>query len=290
MLRGLGSASRSRSGYMMLLAPSAACVPDAFRDVEINPGHYEHVLSQLQQLRGRVYLQDGAITASQLAANGRHILDVDAQSWHIVSLRGDGEVTGCARYRVHREDVTPESLGAWNSALARHVGWQWALRLVFRREIDLARHRNVQYVEVGGWAIAEELRFSPESADVALATYALAHHLGGCVGITTATVRNCSARILRKIGGQSLDFAAGPLPAYYDPQYRCEMELLRFDSDQLNPKYQSRLDRIARRFLDVPVLCAAAGEAEADTTPARSPWADVHVPCGVGDLAAAVAC
>ncbi len=285
MMRGLGSAWRSRSGYMMLLAPSAACVPDAFRDVEINPSHHQRVLAQLQRLRGRVYLQDGAIHASQLSPTGRHMLDVDNSSWHIVSLAGDGQVTGCSRYCVHREDVTPEGLGAWNSALARHVGWQWAIRLVFRREIDLARRRKVSYVEVGGWAITEELRFSPASAEVALATYALAHHLGGCVGLTTATVRNCSSKILRKIGGQSLDFAAGPLPTYYDPQYACEMELLRFDSDTLNPKYQSRLDHIARRFLDVPVVCAAAGEAATPMVPAPV-WAGLQMP----DLTAAVAC
>ncbi len=63
------------------------------------------------------------------------------------------------------------------------------------------------------------------------------------------------------------------------------MELLRFDSDTLNPKYQSRLDHIARRFLDVPVVCATAGEAVTPMAPAPV-WAGLQM----GDLAAAVAC
>jgi hypothetical protein len=289
MKRGLGSAWRSRTSRFLLLAPSAADVPGAFRDVDVNPEHHERILAELQRLRGRVYLHDGAITPAQLRANGRHMLDVDNRSWHIVSLSADDQVTGCARYRVHDEDVVPEALGAWNSALARHVGWQWALRVVFRREIELAKERHVAYVEVGGWAITEELRFTPESAEIALSTYALAQHLGGCVGITTATVRNCSSRILRKIGGQSINFAAGPLPSYYDPQYRCEMELLRFDSDALNPRYQSRMDRIASRFLEVPVLCAT-DDALGVPAAAAAAWSRVAASSGTGDLAAAIAC
>jgi hypothetical protein len=92
-----------------------------------------------------------------------------------------------------------------------------------------------------------------------LATYALAQKLGGCVGITTATVRNCSSRILRKIGGRPLEVAEQTLPAYYDPQYRCDMELLRFESSAPNPKYQARMARLADYLPELPVVCARGG-------------------------------
>jgi len=98
-----------------------------------------------------------------------------------------------------------------------------------------------------------------QAMDIALATYALAQKLGGCVGITTATVRNCSSRILRKIGGRPLEVAEQELPAYYDPQYRCDMELLRFESNAPNPKYQARMARVAEHLADLPVICARGG-------------------------------
>jgi hypothetical protein len=244
-------------GDFALLAPCEAHVPESFRRVVVDPMRHERLLTKLQRLRGRVYLRDGAIEPSQLSPDGRHCLDVDEHSWHVVSLHPNGDVIGCARYRPHREKVRLEDLGVWSSALARHHVWQPMLREAVEGEIELARRQNVAYAEVGGWAVTEELRFTPQAMDIALSTYALAEKLGGCVGITTATVRNASSRILRKIGGRPLEVAARPLPAYYDPQYRCDMELLRFESNAPNPKYQARMARVESRLPDLPVVCAA---------------------------------
>ena len=97
-----------------------------------------------------------------------------------------------------------------------------------------------------------------EAMNIALSTFALAQSIGGAIGLTTATVRNCSSRILRKIGGRSLGLPGCPLPSYFDPQYGCEMELLRFDSNAPNPKYQTRIDDILSRFFELPVVCARA--------------------------------
>jgi hypothetical protein len=249
-------------GEFTLLAPSTTLVPDAFRCVDVNPERHERILTQLQRLRGRVYLHDGAIEPSQLSSDGRHRAEIDDHSWHVVSLLPDGRVTGCARYRVHRESVRFEDLGVWASPLAHHADWQPVLREAVESEIALARRRNLAYAEVGGWAVAEDLRFTPQAVDIALSTYALAQKLGGCVGITTATVRNASSRILRKIGGRPLEVAACPLPSYYDPQYRCDMELLRFESNAPNPRYQTRMARVANRLQDLTVVCAKGPHAE----------------------------
>jgi len=256
-MRVLGS-TRSRSGTLMLLAPSEAHVPGSFPAVDVNPKRYEDILAQLQRLRGSVYLHDGAITADQLSSDGRHVLGIDAASWHVVSVQPDGRVTGCSRYRAYGKNTQPEHLSAWKSALATDRTWRGTLHMALESEISLARKRNVDYVEVGGWAIAEDLRFSMEAINIALSTYALARSVGGCIGLTTATVRNCSSRILRKIGGRSLGLPGCPLPSYFDPQYGCEMELLRFDSNAPNPKYQSRIDDILSGFYELPVVCARA--------------------------------
>jgi hypothetical protein len=269
-------------GDFALLAPSETHVPDLFRRVDVNPERHERILTQLQRLRGRVYLHDGAIEPSQLSSDGRHRADIDDHSWHVVSLLPDGRVTGCARYHVHRESVRLEDLGVWASPLAHHEDWQPMLRQAVESEIALARRRNLAYAEVGGWAVAEELRYTPQAVDIALSTYALAQKLGGCVGITTATVRNASSRILRKIGGRPLEVAACPLPSYYDPQYRCDMELLRFESNAPNPRYQTRMARVANRLPDLSVVCAKGLPAERSlarrfmsdrpAAPKVSPW------------------
>jgi hypothetical protein len=258
MFHVLDSPTRSRTGRLMLLAPSVECVPDAFRRVDANPKHHARTLAGLQRLRGRVYLQDGAIEASQLTTDGRHRVDADDRSWHLVSVQPDGRVTGCARYRPHDERVRPEDLAVWRSPLARHRLWRTALRMAVEGEIERARQRDLAYVEVGGWAIAQERRFTPEALEIALFTYALAENVGGCIGITTATVRNCSSRILRKLGGRSLEVDGCVLPSYYDPQYRCEMEILRFDSTAPNPRFADSIRDISNRILDLPVLCAAS--------------------------------
>jgi hypothetical protein len=268
-MRILGS-TRSRSGRLMLLAPSEAYVPDSFPTVDVNPERHDEILAQLQRLRGSVYLHDGAIDSAQLSPDGRHVLGVDAGSWHVVSVQPDGRVTGCSRYRAYGEGTEPEHLGAWRSALASDRLWRGPLHMALKSEIALARKRNVDYVEVGGWAISEDMRYTTEAINIALSTFALAQTIGGCIGLTTATVRNCSSRILRKIGGRSLGLPGCPLPSYFDARYGCEMELLRFDSNAPNPKYQTRIDDILSRFFELPVVCARAA-AEASREFVRRP-------------------
>jgi hypothetical protein len=255
------SPSVPRRGRLMLLAPSAAHVPPAFGHFDVNVKRHDALLAGVQRLRGCVYLQDGAIIPSQLTADGRHVIQKDNASWHVVSVQPDGKVVGCARYLPHAHDVSPEAVGVWSSALARHEAWRQPLRRAVEGDLALARRRNVAYVEVGGWAIAEELRFTWEAMQIALSTYALAETIGGCIGITTATVRHRSSSILRKIGGQSLEFQGCPLPAYYDPHYRCEMEILRFESSSPNPKYRRKIEGILRELIDLPVVCAKMGDA-----------------------------
>ena len=74
------------------------------------------------------------------------------------------------------------------------------------------------------------------------------------MGIATATVRNRSSSILRRIGGGALEVEGEQLPAYYDPQYKCQMEIVRFSSNSPNPKYWRWIEQIATTLLNVPVF------------------------------------
>ena len=245
------------AGSLLLLAPTSHGVPDAFRSVRVDGGQHARLLAEVQRLRGNVYLDDGAITSAQLASDGRHIQEADRHSWHVVAVQPDGSVIGCARYRSHASDVSPEDLGVWQSSLARDPQWQSSLREAITNQIDQARRAGLSYVEVGGWAVAQAHRGTTHAFETAVSAYALASGLGGCIGITTATVRHCSSRILRKLGGGSLVAGDQTLPSYYDDRYGCEMEILRFDSRTLNRRYGKHVDRVFSRFQSVKVIAAA---------------------------------
>lgn len=273
-----GVPSRPPSGTLMLLAPSFDDVPDAFSDVEVDGDWHTRLLGELQRLRGAAYLEDGAISPAQLTPDGRHIQDADHHSWHVIAVEQDGSVTACARYRPHVPDVEPEALGIWHSALAHDPAWQGSLRAAVAHDIELARCNNLAYVEVGGWAVTRLRRGTMQAFDTAVSTFALAARLGGCIGITTATVRHCSSRILRKLGGQSLVAHGLTLPSYFDPRYGCDMEILRFDSQVPSRRYGSYIERMADAFQQVPVVAAR---------PSFSPaLAARHMPCFAASVVA----
>jgi len=229
---------------------------------EYAPDLYDRLLADVQRLRGATYLEDGAVSAAELTADGRQVSSADTRSWHVLSVDAGGTVRGCARYLPHGNRVSFSDLMLRKAALARHPVWGGKLRQAVEADVALARRRRVEYVEVGGWALHEIARCTREALRIALATYALSRSLGGCIGISTVTVRHCSAAILQKIGGRFLEFSNTPMPQYYDPQYRCEMALLRFDSNETNPRYTSCMEELCLQFPAVPVLHKSAHQAD----------------------------
>jgi predicted GNAT family N-acyltransferase len=243
---------------VLLLAPALAGIPDSFKQVQRSPSLHADLLARVQRLRGAVYLADGAISPAQLTADGRHEQDVDADSWHVAMVQDDGDVMACARLHAHASNVRPEDLGIWRSALVRDPEWRDTVRRAVLEEMAVARRQGSQFVEVGGWAVAEAWRGTGPAIATALSTYALAWGLGGCIGLTTATVRHCSSRILRKLGGRTLALGDVELPCYFDPQYGCDMEILRFDSNGSSPRYAGHIARMAARFFVAPVVVPTA--------------------------------
>jgi hypothetical protein len=225
----------------------------------------------MQKLRGAVYLGDDAIEPWQLRADGRHEHVTDAESWHLLAMDTRGRVCGCLRYRQLSNQVSFETLGVNDSALASSPVWRGKLQHAIEEELAIARREQVAYVELGGWAIAPERRGTPEALRLALLAYTLAQALGGCRGITTATVRHRSATILRKIGGQPLEINGSKMPPYYDPQYRCEMEVLKFDSRRPEKLYARWLQELSLRLPEIQVVCNVRG-----ASPSRLPRRHVH--------------
>jgi hypothetical protein len=247
--KGLSASPRQ----MLLLAPSASAARGFFSEVRISPNRFEDLMAEMQTLRGRIYLEEGAIAPDQLT-NGRHLVGLDDGSWHLLVLDKDDRVCGCARYREYSNQVSFSDLAVSRSALADSPAWGEQLKTVIEGEVALARRLNVPYVELGGWALTEEIRATAEALRMALASYGLARGLGGGVGLSTVTRRNCSSTILRRMGGRSLEHRGAELPAYYDPQFRCEMEVLRFYSWAPNPRYNLWIDGVTAELSAIPVL------------------------------------
>jgi hypothetical protein len=243
---------------MILLAPPYAAHAASFDSLEVDPSHYKFFLAEAQRLRGRVYLEDGAICQGELSPDGRLVHPQDARGWHLLLVNSRDSVLGAVRYVPLEGNVSFFNLSVARSALAYSREWGFRLRRAVDDEREKARRRRMGYAEVGGLVLSEELRHSTAAVKLLLNVYALMRFLGGALAIATATVRHHSSSILRRMGGNSLSTDGGELPSYYDAQYECDMEILGFDSDSPASKYEERIYEYQHQLLEVPVFCTAA--------------------------------
>jgi hypothetical protein len=249
--------SRGAFESLRLLAPSLPHQDANFRIRQFDQDQHNFLLGEAQRLRGRVYLQDGAIDARQLSDDGRFVHPDDEHSWQLLVMDSRGKVAGCARYIPHHEYASFSELGVATSALARSAEWGPGLRRAVELERAKARCLGKGFAEVGGWALSEELRYSKAALEIFANVCALARSLGGAIAITTATNRHHSASILRRLGGWRLVTNDGvPLPTYYDPQYDCEMEILCFDSDSPSPRFVERVEECQHSLASIPAVFA----------------------------------
>jgi hypothetical protein len=245
----------SSQTQLVILPPARSAAPRVFRNIEIDSRRYDRMLAEMQRLRGRVYLRDGAIQADELTPDGRHKLAIDERSWHILLLDDGSRVSGCLRYLEERKSSRFDELWIYQSALSHSPVWGKKFRRAVEMEMARAWQKRIGFGVVGGWAIAEERRRTIDPLRMVLTTCGLFRLLGGCAGLATATVRHGSASILRRIGLTPLTVDGLELPPYYDPRYRCQMEALRFDSDFPSPKYAAAIEETSSRMELGPVIC-----------------------------------
>jgi hypothetical protein len=246
--------SRSQTRFAVL-PPSRLATPQVFRNIDPCNRRHGELMSKMQRLRGSAYQADGAIRRSELTADGRHKLSIDERSWHVLSLDADGEVVACLRYLEESHISAFDRLRVRHAALARCPLQGAKFRQAVENEIEHARRTSIGFGEVGGWAVREDHRRTPESLRIVLATYALLELLGSCVGVATATFRHSSALILRRIGLTTLQVDGQEIPPYQDPQYGCLMQVLRFDSRLPNAKYREWVDSLRYDLAMAPVVC-----------------------------------
>jgi len=269
MLKLLERNIRSVDQLLILLARPDASISAAFKNVAMDNDRHQELVRDMQQLRGSIYLHDGAVDREQLSPDGLHRTPEDEKSWHLLMLGKDRRVSACAWYLEHDHNtVSMEHLRVRDCPLARMDEWRERLSNAVDSEIRKAREDDLRYAEVGGWAASKESRCTSEGLMLALAAYSLGRILGGSLGITTATVRHSSSTILRRLGGAHLEADGMTLPPYYDPKYKCEMELLRFDSRRPDAKYHRVVDLLKEKLADVLVIGRRVASA-----PQRDEWA-----------------
>ena len=253
MLRFLERAIESVDQRLVLLAPYRS-VPAALNHVQVDARRHQELVREMQKLRGRVYLDDGAVLRTQLSPEGLHRTAEDEKSWHLLMVNGKGKITGCAWYLEHANTLRAHQLRIRHCPLANTTQWRETLWKAVESELAIARRHRLGYAEVGGWAVAEGSRCTSEGLVLALAGYSLGRIFGGALGITTATVRHCSCAILRRIGGAPLEVDGTTVPTYYDPKYNCEMEILRFDSRKPNAKFGGLVEMLCEKLANVLVI------------------------------------
>src|ERR1700722_3335915 len=91
--------SHSRThGQLVILPPAGFEVPGTFRGIEFDSQRNTRLLAAMQRLRGKAYVEDGAVRAEDLTPDGRHQLDTDTNCWHVLSVDAEDRVTACLRY------------------------------------------------------------------------------------------------------------------------------------------------------------------------------------------------
>jgi hypothetical protein len=240
--------------HFSILRPARLITPELFRNIDLCDWRHQDLLSKMQRLRGSAYRADGAIHPSELTTDGRHELSIDHRCWHVLSLDANGDVVACMRYLEERRISAFDSLRVRYAALAHPSLQGNNFRRAVEGEIEHARRASIGFGEVGGWAVREDYRGTPEALRIVLATYALLELLGSCTGIATATFRHGSASILRRIGLTALCADGQEITPYHDLQYGCLMQVLRFDSRSPNPKYRARVDALMGELVTTPVI------------------------------------
>lgn len=248
--------SRTRAqARFVVLPPSKATVPEVFRNVQSDARRYDELLAAMQRFRGTIYRADGAIESTSLSYDGRHKMPIDEESWHVLSLDDHGKLISCLRYLDESSASGFHRLWVKHAAVSECPVLGRKFRGAVEENMKRAKRYGMRFGEVGGWAVSEDHRWTMEPLRIILATYGLLELLGGCTGVATATFRHSSAAILRRIGLSSIAAGGEEIPPYYDPNYRCEMEVLQFDSRRPAEKYRDSIEELARKLITAPVVC-----------------------------------
>src|SRR5258708_4816824 len=153
---------------LLLNPPADTPLPTAFPNVADDPIRHAGLVADLQRLRGRTYLRDGAVEPRELTRDGLHLTPEDEDSWHLVMLDRLGRVSACVWFKAHTPTVGVDQLRVRHCPLANHSDWRGLLWSAVEHELACARREGLGFAELGGGAVPASSRGTSEALVLAL--------------------------------------------------------------------------------------------------------------------------
>ena len=129
---------RALQRRLLMLAPPQALANPHFENVDIDPGLHRHLVRSMQRLRGRVYLEDGAISERELSADGRHQTPEDDRSWHLLLLDAEQRLSDALPGLGAEHDVLASGVNVPKAALKRARLVERSAAGTLERDVDRA--------------------------------------------------------------------------------------------------------------------------------------------------------
>jgi len=247
MLRFL---SRLAQFQIEVIAPEEHSRIPALLNVVDDHHLHRQRLSELQQFRGSVYVNEGYFPRQALDEQGRHLSQADLRRWHLLITDRDHAIKACVSMCVYDAMPTIDRL-ALHEVLVRSTGSQLPVyETAVRGLMDQSVRAGLRFGEVGGWAVSPDVRNGAVTVATILAAWSLPRLFGAGDSMWVATVGKGkrAEKILSRMGGFQLADAKRQLPSFFDAGYNSGIDILGFDSRHPCPDAVDAINELCHRL------------------------------------------
>lgn len=233
-----------------VIAPAHRPVEAIFNNVVEDPASYWRRLTQVQQFRGSVYVNEGFLRPDALDHEGRHVSPLDPDRWHLLVCDGDRHIKACLSLRLYDQAPAMHDLCAYElleRSTGRHLMRYTA---AIGSLIDQSKRDRVMFGEVGGWAVSPDVRNGAATISTILGAWALMRFVGDAIWVATVGRGKKADRILSRMGGFRLPEGGNSLPPFFDAGYNSEIDILGFDSRRPCESAVEAIHSLRRRLMD----------------------------------------
>jgi len=213
-------------------------------------------LADACRVRAKAYAADGAIRPEHVDEDGCFRLPIDEDSWHLLSLDENDNVSATLRItplpldsakRRGRLPHVGESLRRANPNLSHRLAaerWLASLGLAFGPD-------RQNFVVVGGWAVLPGVPVS--GAATALGAWALCRLLDSAGALCVASERHDAHGQLVRTGAVPIRNRTGE-SLYFDSAYGCKVGLLGFWVYRERNALKRKVDRMETQIRSCQVI------------------------------------
>lgn len=247
------------SHRLKFLAPPGS--EPGFGTSKLDASRWQTLFTRACKVRGEAYIADGAISSDELDSNGSFQLPIDKNSWHVILVDDDDEVSATLRMTMLPLDAQKRkgSLPHVGASLRRGASDHCKSMLVAERflsglELAYGTERT-NFMIVGGWATDPQKAPANAGAELALSVWAVARHMEAAGALCVASERHDAHGQLIRTGAVPIR-AVGSQSLYFDAAYGCRVGLLGFRVFQERKTLKRVVDHLADRIMESEVICA----------------------------------